>query len=119
MLNPIQAIRYASKAPSITCVPNIIDAIKAAFRFLFYPLTIILCIFFVLTHSVYTQYVCVDVLGEFLISLILYITDMMTLCIKLLFKKAPKQDLNKACLILTVYEIAAVAAMYLTYVLCK
>ena len=119
MLNPIQIIRYASNTPSITHTPNIIDAIKAAFRFLIYPLIIILCIFFALTHSVYTQYVGTDVLGCFLISLILYITDMMTLCIKLLFKKSPKQDLDKACLILTIYEIAAVAAMYLCYLLCQ
>ena len=113
MLNPIQIIRYASNPPSITRSPNIVDVIKAAFRFLIYPLTIILCIVFMLTHSVYTQYVRADVLADFLISLILYITDMVTLCIKMIFKKVPKKDSDRACLTLSLYELAAVAATYI------
>ena len=114
-MNPIEIIRYASRTPSITNAPNIVDAIKAAFRFLIFPLTTFLCIFFALTHSVYTQYVEGGVFADFLISLILYIMDMVTLCLKLVFKKTPKQELDRACLILTIYELMTVVSLWLCY----
>lgn len=117
MLNPIQIIRYTGKPTSLTNTPNIVDVIKATFRFLIYPLTIALYIFFALTHSVYTRYFGGYVFAGFLISLILYITDIVTLCIKLIFKKTPKKGADKACLVLSIYELMAVVSTYLCYII--